>query len=841
MKNNRSFIPCLISMLLFSCYAYAQSPAIKWQKSFGGPGQDWQTRTAPTQDGGVVIAGAVNSVNGNYGDFGTGEHREHDFGIVKLDVQKNVEWTKRYGGSKSDYPRDIKQTLDGGFIVVGYSSSEDGDIKNNYSEGTFAWILKLDSNGDTLWTRCYGGSNTDVAYAVEQTRDGGFIVVGYSNSEDGDVKGLHPGTLTFYGLAYPTNDAWVLRLDSNGDILWSRCIGGSGQEEAFDVKQTSDGGFIITGDASSDDGDFTGSGWHEATDAFIGLARDLFAAKLDANGNVEWTKCYGGIKNETGQSIQQTSDGKYIVVGSNSSIDGDAVNPKGGNANDCWVLKLQEDGSLEWEASFGGTKHDHGNGILQTKDGNYVVLGSTNSNDGDVVGKEGTDVDIWVLGLNDIGEIMWQKTLGGTGGDETLSSIWELSDGGILFGAAATGGRDVIGNKGSSDLWVVELRPCPEKVSISASVCAGDSYDFNGTLLTETGEYVDTLPAVGGCDSVITLTLHHLPAYTVVRDASVCEGEVYDFYGQSVSESGSYIHALKSEAGCDSTISLRFTVNTLPAPEIVAEENSLGTGSYAQYEWLYNDSPTGSSGAVYQAGQTGYYQVAVTDENGCRDTSGSYFVGIPSADAFELEGRYLWKFTIPNLGDQVSAQEYYTERIEYSMTGGVYTNAYTMHLESYDAGEGRWIGVGSGGGSIVKDGVYYVLFFRENRGDSVLVYKHECDSREEAYTFTYPAENATSDYGWNWYVRDAGTGLYNLNGTGVVHLYPNPVRSLLEVQHPFSGTVLMRLLDTYGRLVQESEGAGPAQFDMSACSSGVYLLQVYENNVLRYTERILKQ
>jgi|GEM_PF-1921150 len=803
----------LVTTLYCQTMALAQSPGVEWSKTFGGTGHENVNNCIPHSDGGYTLLGEYGSTNGDIARIAS----DSKIGMIKLDSLLAIQ-SSRVLQVTFDNLRKARSTSDNGFIVTGNKSN---DIV----------IVKLGSQGDTVWTNTIGGTGVDIPHDIIETADGGYIVAGQTASTDGDVKSHYNGG---------TYDAWIVKLDSFGKIMWEKCYGGSstayGGDAATVIRQTPDGGYIFGGSTLSTDGDATGG--HGGGFAY----GDAWLVKIDALGVKEWHKTLGGSGEDYINNFIVTDDGGYLILATTGSSDGDISSPKGGGGYDVWVVKLNSTRQIEWEYSYGGTGYDYGYDIAQASDGNLFVLSYVNTKSGDIPVNLGQQ-DSWVIKINsNTGTIIWSKVLGGSLRDE-LNAIVSVSsdDELVLAGRSSSSDGNITTAKGNYDWWILKLRPCPEQVSVSASVCENDVYDFNGQLLTAAGEYKDTLYTVGGCDSVITLTLSHLPAYTVVRDASVCEGEVYDFYGQSVSESGSYIHILKSVKGCDSTISLRFTVNTLPAPEIVAEENSLSTGSYAQYEWLYNDSPTGSSGAVYQAGQTGYYQVAVTDENGCRDTSGSYFVGIPSTDAFELEGRYLWKFTIPNLGDQVSAQEYYTERIEYSMTGGVYTNAYTMHLESYDAGEGRWIGVGSGGGSIVKDGVYYVLFFRENRGDSVLVYKHECDSREEAYTFTYPAENATSDYGWNWYVRDPGTGLYNLTEPGIVHLYPNPVRSLLEVQHPFSGTVLMRLLDTYGRLIQESAGSGPAQFDMSACSSGVYLLQVYENNVLRYTERILKQ
>ncbi len=826
---------------IMPCFAQ-KGPNVEWSKLYGGSDAEIIQTMEPLPHGGYIAAGYTASINGDIRGKGSAGI---DWWIVELDSQGNMVRQAVYGTSGTETISTIIPLEDGGYIVNGdMAANADRDFSGVPGKGGVdVLIVKLNDTLGIEWMKNIGGAGNETLYNMKKTTDGGYIACGFTSSQDGDVKNKQNGT---------KDDWWIVKFDARFNIQYEKTFGGSGpasalyHESGYSVIQLHNGNYAVAGTTSSVDGDLTDGGIDKD---------DGTVLILDDTLGTVWAKTFGGAANDVFYNIIQVSDGNLIVAGQTLSSDGTMEGMINGGS-DIWLMKISaDDGTVLWSELLGSTGNERSVAVsetlLETIDHGILYIGLTNRADGDVSWLRGGDnagYDSWMVKLNNAGTIQWEKTFGGPTGNGTsfdyINKVIELGDGSFMLAGRSNSapGGDITTNKGNYDAWFMKLSPCPEQVSLSVAVCENEAYDFNGTILTGAGEYTDTLLTVGGCDSIITLTLYHFPAYTVVRDIAVCAGETYDFYGQSVSEAGSYIHVLKSVKGCDSTISLRFTVNALPVPELVSDNNILSTGSvYAQYEWLYNDSPTGSSDATYQADQTGYYRAVVTDRNNCTDTSASYFVGIPSTDAFELEGRYLWKFTIPNLGDQLSAQEYYTERIEYSMTGGVYTNAYTMHLESYDAEEGRWIGVGSGGSNIVKDGVYYVLFFRENREDSVLVYKHECDSREEAYTFAYPAENATSDYGWNWYVRDPGTGLHNLNGTGVVNLYPNPVYSLLEVKHPFSGTVLMRLLDTYGRLIQESEGTGPAQFDMSACSSGVYLLQVYENNVLRYTERIVKQ
>ena len=192
------------------------------------------------------MASASPSIDGDvHGNHGYGYK---DFWIFKLDVNGDTLWTKCYGGSNEDRAYSIQQTADGGYVVAGSTASTDGDVHGNQdTTNTKFWILKLNAIGDTIWTRCYGGTGLDQANDVLQTTDGKYLVAGWTASTDGDVHGNHGGNV--YG------DYWILKLDVNGDTIWTRCYGGSNDDFANSIQQTSDGGFIIAGYAYSDDGD----------------------------------------------------------------------------------------------------------------------------------------------------------------------------------------------------------------------------------------------------------------------------------------------------------------------------------------------------------------------------------------------------------------------------------------------------------------------------------------------------------------------------------------------------------------------------------------------------------
>ena len=283
-------------------------------------------------------------------------------------------WQKSFGGSDNDWARSVQQTVDGGFIVAGHTESNDGDVSGNRGGRDF-WIVKLDGQGNLEWQQCLGGSNLDYAQSIELTNDGGFIVAGSTHSDDGNVSGNH-------GMS----DFWIVKLDSEGVLEWQKCLGGSGHDWAHSVQQTADGGYVLAGSTESNDGDVTGN--HGGQDFWI--------VKLKEDGELEWQRCLGGSSNDTASVVQQTIDGGYIVSGYTESNDGDVSGNRGNS--DYWLVKLSSSGDLLWQKCLGGSDHDYSHSLQQTTDGGYILAGSSRSNDGDVTGNQG-DYDFWVVKL----------------------------------------------------------------------------------------------------------------------------------------------------------------------------------------------------------------------------------------------------------------------------------------------------------------------------------------------------------------------------------------------------------------------------------------------------------
>jgi len=441
----------LLLLILFTTKAFAQAPAVQWQKSLGGSGNDQASSVQQTSDGGYIVAGWSNSNDSEV----AGNHGANDYWVVKLNNLGTIEWQKSLGGSLSDYAYAIQQTADSGYIVSGWSSSNDGEVSGNHGNADY-WVLKLDDTGAIQWQKSLGGSNVDIARAIRQTSDGGYIVAGGSQSDDGEVSGSH-------GM----DDYWVVKLNDTGGIQWQKSLGGSLGDGAETIQQTSDGGYIVAGESQSDDGEVSGN--HGNFDAWI--------VKLNDTGAIQWQKSLGGSQFENAYSILQTSDSGYIFASASESNDGDVTGHHGDStAPDYWIVKLNDTGAILWQKSLGGSGYDNPTSIRQTSDGGYVIAGSSNSTDGDVSGNHG-NADYWIVKLDDTGAIQWQKSFGGSNQD-VAASIEQTSDSGyIVAGYSNSNDGEVYGNHGAFDFWVVKLGCWINTGLISgpSSLCTGSS------------------------------------------------------------------------------------------------------------------------------------------------------------------------------------------------------------------------------------------------------------------------------------------------------------------------------------------------------------------------------
>lgn len=357
-------------------------------------------------------------------------------------TQYGIVWNAAYGGSALDLLLTSTPTDDGGSAMAGYSYSGDGDVSLHYgtSSTTDFWIVKNDELGNLEWAKTYGGTKNDAAYAIQQTSDGGYIVAGESYSDDEDITGHYGST------DYP--DFWVIKLNANGDLEWQKSYGGSHIDAARSVTQTADGGYIVAGFSWSTDGIVTGN--HGAS--------DMWLVKISSVGTLSWQKSFGGSSADAANSILQSDAGGYIVGGNTYSNDGDVTFHSGSTSfSDCWILRLYDDGEINWQRSFGGTDKDEIWKIKKAIDYGYIIVGDTYSSDGDVTVQHGSG-DYWVFKIGEIGNLVWEKSLGGSftdiGHDITANAAL---NGYAVIGASKSVTGDVTGHHGdefSTDYWM---------------------------------------------------------------------------------------------------------------------------------------------------------------------------------------------------------------------------------------------------------------------------------------------------------------------------------------------------------------------------------------------------
>jgi hypothetical protein len=304
-----------------------------WNRCYGGNSDDDAIDMLKTSDNGFLLSALTLSNDGDV-SYNPGTV---SIWIIKTDSIGQLEWERCYGGSNWEWVYRIRETPDGGYIFIGWTNSTDGDI--SYNNGTTdMWVVKINSLGEIEWERCYGGSYIDWGQSIVLTKDGGYLAGGITSSSDGDVS----CTIAFPGAHF---DIWVLKLDPHGEIEWQNCYGGTYTEALYEIKQTSDGGYILLAATSSNDGDVSGFSGEPGNHKTV----DMWVVKLDSRGNLEWQRCLGGNKREIPTNIVQLSDGGYLVGGSSESNNGIFYCPPCvQGALTMWLVKLSPEGEIEW-------------------------------------------------------------------------------------------------------------------------------------------------------------------------------------------------------------------------------------------------------------------------------------------------------------------------------------------------------------------------------------------------------------------------------------------------------------------------------------------------------------
>jgi len=362
--TKKVYAPGLIALLSAICLTSIASAQTSWWRTYGGSGDDVGNSVQQTTDGGYIIAGYTSFL-------GAGGQ---DVYVIKTDASGDTLWTKTYGGTRNDEGNSVQQTTDGGYVIVGWTISLGAGLADVY-------LVKTDSLGDTLWTRTYGGTSYDEGFSVQQTTDGGYIITGCT-----------------YSFGAGRYDIYLVKTNAQGDTLWTRTYGGTGIDWGYSVQQTTDGGYTITG----------------ITTSFGAGGNDVYLIKTNAQGGILWTRTFGGTDDDEGYSVQQTTDGGYIITGCTSSF--------GAGRLDIYLVKTNAQGDTLWTRTYGGTGNDAGNSVQQTSDGGYIVCGKLGIHDFDACLVK-TDAD---------GDTLWTRIYGGTSAD-CGNSVRQTTDGGYII------------------------------------------------------------------------------------------------------------------------------------------------------------------------------------------------------------------------------------------------------------------------------------------------------------------------------------------------------------------------------------------------------------------------
>ena len=375
----------LFSACVSTVYFGKVHAAAMWNQTYGGPDDDYGYSVVETSDGGYAIAGETLS-------FGAGSS---DVWLVKINATGHMEWNQTYGGPSLDTVLSVLETSDGGYMVAGYTVSFGAG-------GADVWLIKTNATGTVQWNQTYGGPNNDVGWSVVETGDGGYAIAGRTDS---------------YGAGGA--DFWLIKTNATGTVQWNQTYGGPDDDQGVSMVETSDGGYTIIGYTYS-----FGAGGH-----------DIWLVKTNATGTVQWNQTYGGLGDDYGRSVAQTSDGGYMVASFTDSF--------GAGGYDFWLVRTDAAGMVQWNQTYGGTGDDVVRSVIKTSDEGYAIAGVTDSY-GDGRG------DVWLVKIDAAGMVQWNQTYGGPSGDEG-SFVVETVDGGYaIVGFTWSYGA------GLADTWLIK-------------------------------------------------------------------------------------------------------------------------------------------------------------------------------------------------------------------------------------------------------------------------------------------------------------------------------------------------------------------------------------------------
>ena len=455
----------LTTLFITSTFIYSQNPAINWDKAYGGSSSEGLNQIVPIPGGGYLLAG--NSSSNISGEKSENSRGEFDYWVVKIDQSGNKVWDRTFGGSAADNVRSAIFTPDNGFLLIGSSRSNTSGEKSQNSNGEWdIWIIKLDSNGNLQWDKTFGGSEFDLGVGAVNISGGGYMIAAYSNSDiSGDKSENNIGD----------GDFWILKLDSSGNKIWDKTIGGTGGDNAEDIIAAGDGNYIVGGISGSP---ISG----DKSDSNRGF-RDYWIVKIDGNGNKIWDKTFGGDGQDDLSAMIPANDGGFILGGdSASNISGEkSEGNKGLGTLDYWILKIDASGNKIWDKTLGGTNMDEFMALTSAGNSGYILAGSSDSgvNGDKTVTAKGLK-DYWLLKIDNLGNKIWDQSYG-SAGDDYISSIVSIDPSSYVIGGATNGSSGIDKTdptRGSNDMWVLQIEDMLSSITSFTLVDANTDQDL---------------------------------------------------------------------------------------------------------------------------------------------------------------------------------------------------------------------------------------------------------------------------------------------------------------------------------------------------------------------------
>ena len=441
--NFAAIVICLLVTL--KCY----SQDVLWEKTYGGLQSDYLFDIHPTADYGFLLAGS--SLSGKSGNKQDHRINDLDFWLWKMDEHGGLDWQRSYGGDGSDFLHSVQGTIDGGFILGGSSTSGEGFSKKEASRGKEdIWIIKLDAKGDEQWQKALGGTGRDILKQIIPVKGGGYLIGGSTDSRPVTIDGSMVGEK--HTESYGSMDYWLIKLDNSGAVEWEKTYGGIYKDELQSIIETKDDGYLAGGYSNS-----PVSG-NKNEDTFG--EGDFWILKLDKLGNIQWQRTIGGEQDDRLYTLLESREGGYIAGGNSSSGATGRKSESNGKGTDFWLIKLEESGEIDWQKTFDFGETDVLTSLIENEDGSLLLGGYAQS---EATGKKRTDAkginDYIALKIDPEGEEIWKAEVGSNGTDILRKAV-ETRDGGYLLAGTSKG--EVSGEKNSSqgrnDFWVVKLR-----------------------------------------------------------------------------------------------------------------------------------------------------------------------------------------------------------------------------------------------------------------------------------------------------------------------------------------------------------------------------------------------